>query len=249
MQSTSLAIRDQLNCIFHLGQLEQTISESFARSANLRAFIYKTKQCPPAIIACQSIFRRLVDPRVHNTLICDMATFEPTADVQVAVWNPRTASKIPPNLRNILLQYDSSFEVEKAQFRKQLIILGLRYTVSEKHFGNSCVLLKRCSTSDYCPAIIISILKVRTSLNTLQTLLVVRCYKSLPSSTPISLPGTFPVLGVTLWSPDCNDLEIFRPQDIQCHFASLPFEYQGHCEAKIPLIIVVSLARVSNYPF
>jgi hypothetical protein len=55
---------------------------------DLRAFIYKTKQCPPAILACQSIFRRLVDPRVRNTLISDMATFEPVADVQAAVWNP-----------------------------------------------------------------------------------------------------------------------------------------------------------------
>ena len=31
--------------VFHPGQLEQTISESFTWSANLRAFIYKTKQC------------------------------------------------------------------------------------------------------------------------------------------------------------------------------------------------------------
>ena len=244
-----LSIADRLIRVFHLGQFEHTISESFTRSANLRAFIYKTKQCPPAILACQTIFRRLVDPRIRNTLICDMATFEPTTDVQAAVWNPRTATKIPPNLRNILLHYDSSFEVEKAQFLKQLIVVGLRYTVSEKHFGNSCVLLKRPLLSDHCPAIIVSILKVRTSLNNLQTLLVVRRYKSLPSSTPISSLGVFPVLGVTLWSPDCNDLEIFRPEDIICHFASLPFEYQGHRAVKIPLIIVISLARVSFIPF
>ena len=89
-----------------------------------------------------------------------MATFEPAADVQAAVWNPRTAAKILPNLRNVLLQYDSSLEVEKAQFLKQLIILGLRYTISEKHFDNSCVLLKRHSTSDYFPMINISTLKV-----------------------------------------------------------------------------------------
>ena len=245
----SVCRQNQLIHIFDPGQLEQTISESFTRSANLRAFIYKTKQCPPAILACQSIFRRLVDPRVRNTLISDMATFEPAADVQAAVWNPRTAIKILPNLRNVLLQYDSSLEVEKAQFLKQLIILGLRYTISEKHFGNSCVLLKRHSTSHYFPAIIVSILKVRTSFNALRTLLVVRRYKSIPPSTSISLPGTFPVLGVTLWSSECNDLEIFRPEDVSCHFASLPFEYQGHGEAKIPLVIVISLARVSIYPF
>ena len=244
---SSLAI--ELIHVFHPGQLEQTISESFTRSANLRAFIYKTKQCPPAILACQSIFRRLVDPRVRNTLISDMATFEPAVDVQAAVWNPRTAVKILPNLRNVLLQYDSSLEVKKAQFLKQLIILGLRYTISEKHFGNSCVLLKRRSTSNYFPAIIVSILKVRTSFNTLQTLLVVCRYKSIPPSTSISLLGTFPVLGVTLWSSECNDLEIFRPEDLSCHFASLPFEYQGHGEAKVPLVIVISLARVSIYPF
>jgi len=89
-----------------------------------------------------------------------MANFEPAADVQAVVWNPRTAAKILPNLRNVLLQYDSSLEVEKAQFLKQLIILGLRYTISEKHFGNSCVLLKQRSTSNYFLAIIVSILKV-----------------------------------------------------------------------------------------
>ena len=178
-----------------------------------------------------------------------MATFEPAADVQAAVWNPRTAAKISPSLRNLLLQYDSSFEVEKAQFLKQLIILGLRYTISEKHFGNSCVLLKRRSTSDYFPAIIASILKVRTSFNALQTLLVVRRHKSIPPSTSISLPGTFPVLGVMLWSSECHDLEIFRPEDISRPFASLPFEYRGHGEAKVPLVIVVSLARVSIHSF
>ncbi len=56
------------------------------------------------------------------------------------------------------------------------------------------------------------------------------------------------MLGVMLWSPDLDDLEIFRPEDINCHFASLPFEYQGQREAKILFIIVVSLAREADPP-
>jgi hypothetical protein len=175
-----------------------------------------------------------------------MAALERTVEAPVAVWNPRTATKILPNLQNILLQYDPRFEGEKAQFLKQMIVLGLRYTVSERHFGNSCVLLKNRSTPGHCPATIAFILKVLTSANSLETLLVVRRYKPLSSSTPISMSGAFPVLGVTLWSPSCTDLEIAKPEDIDCHFASLPFQCQGQDGTKIPVIIVISLARVST---
>ena len=60
--------------IFPLGKLEETISNSFAKSANLWAFLLK-EGCPSAIRNCSHYFSKLIDPQVHNTLLMDIARF------------------------------------------------------------------------------------------------------------------------------------------------------------------------------
>jgi hypothetical protein len=165
--------------IFLLGQLEQTISESFTRVANLRAFVYKTNQCPPAILNCQSIFRRLIDPRARNTLTSDMMSFGSVERPEVAIWNPMTTSTVPLKPQTILRRHNSDARVDRAQFLTDTAIHELRYTTSTRSFGNSCVLLGLLSSDVEGPAIIDSILKIQTSADTAEIILAVRHYKAL----------------------------------------------------------------------
>ncbi|KIM42233.1 hypothetical protein M413DRAFT_27028, partial [Hebeloma cylindrosporum] len=55
-------------------QLEETISTSFTKSANLQAFMLKDG-CPQAIKNWSSHFAKLIDPQVRNTLLTDIARF------------------------------------------------------------------------------------------------------------------------------------------------------------------------------
>ncbi len=226
-------------CILVQGQLEQTISESFTRAANLRAFVYKTNQCPPAILHCQSIFRRLIDPRVRNTLTSDMMDFTVVEQPDVAVWNPMATSKVPSKLQTILRLHNNNAHVDRAQFLTNIIVHGLRYTTSTKSFGNSCVLLGLPSSDVKVPAVIDSILKIQTSADTLEILLAVRRYKALPN--PCDGTSRFQEVGVSIWSSKLGDLEIVKPGNINSHYASLSFKTVGLGA----VIAVISLARVS----
>ena len=59
---------------FPLGKFEETISISFAKSPNLRAFMLK-EGCPSAIKNCSGFFSKLIDSQVRNTLLLDIARF------------------------------------------------------------------------------------------------------------------------------------------------------------------------------
>ena len=225
--------------IFLLGQLEQTISESFTRAANLRAFVYKTNQCPPAILNCQSIFRRLVDPRARNTLTSEMMSFGSVERPEVAIWNPMATSKVPLKLQTILRRHNSDARVDRAQFLTNITLYGLRYTTSRKHFGNSCVLLGLPSSDVKVPAVIDSILKIQTSADTVEIVLAVRRYKALRN--PCDRSSRFQDIGFSIWSSELGDLEIVKPGSITSHHASLSFKTAGLGA----VIAVISLARVS----
>jgi len=226
-------------CIFLQGQLEQTISESFTRAANLRAFVYKANQCPPAVLNCQSIFRRLTDPRARNTLTSDMMDFTAIERPEVAIWNPMAMSKVPSKLQTILRQHNSNARVDRAQFLTHIIVHGLRYTTSTKSFGNSCVLLELPSSDAKVPAVIDSIMKIQTSADMVEILLAVRRYKALRN--PCDGSSRFQEIGLSIWSSELGDLEIVKPGNINSHYASLSFK-----KVKLGAVIaVISLARVS----
>ena len=220
------------------GQLEQTISESFTRAANLRAFVYKANQCPPAILGCQSIFSRLVDPRARNTLTSDMMSFIADEQPEVAIWNPMATSKVPLTLQTILRLHNSNARVDRAQFLKHITIRGLRYMTSTKCFGNSCALIGLPSFDIKVPAVIDSILKIQSSADTVETLLAVRRYKALRN--PCDGSSRFQVIGASIWSSELEELEIVKPGNVDSHFASLSFE-TGKLGA---VIAVISLVRV-----
>lgn len=224
------------------GQLEQTISESFTRATNLRAFIFKTNQCPPAILNCQSIFSRLVDPRAHNTLVSDVMSFaaqEPLEAFKVGTWNPKATTRIIPKLQALIHAYDKNANVDRGQFFNDTTIHGLRYTTSAKHFGNSCALVVLSPSDIQTPAIIDTILKIRSSADTVETLLAIRCYKALENAG--AERPSFNAIGLSVWSSKLGELEVVKAGAVHSHYASLPFE-----SAELGAVVaVVSLARVS----
>ena len=59
---------------FKLGELEETISKAFVKSANLRCLLMKDG-CPMAIKHCQFHFTKLMDAKVQNSLLMDISTF------------------------------------------------------------------------------------------------------------------------------------------------------------------------------
>ena len=59
---------------FFLGQLEETLSTTFMKSANLRALMLK-EGCPPEIKNCSGHFSKFVDPQVRSTFLMDIAHF------------------------------------------------------------------------------------------------------------------------------------------------------------------------------
>jgi len=155
------------------GQLEQTILESFTRAANLWAFVYKMNQRPSAILNRQTKFCRLVEACARNTLTSDMMNFMAVEQPEVDIWNPLATSKAPSKLQSILRQYHNNARVAHAQFLPNITIHGLRYMTSAKSFGNSCALLGLPSSDVKVPVVIDSILKIRTSADTLEIVLAV----------------------------------------------------------------------------
>ncbi|KDR76670.1 hypothetical protein GALMADRAFT_139571 [Galerina marginata CBS 339.88] len=224
---------------FKIGQLEQTMSESFTRAANLRAFVNKTNQCPPTILGCQSIFSRLVDPRARNTLTSDLMSFTADERPEVVVWNPMATSKVPLKLQKIIHNYNANARVDRAHFLSNITVGGSRYTTSAKGFGNSCALVGLPSSGAKVPVVIDSIFKIQPSADTVEVLLAVRRYKALGNACDGA--SRFQAIGASVWSSELGDLELVKPGNIGSHFASLSFEMAGLGA----VIAVISLARVS----
>lgn len=162
-------------------------------------------------------------------------------------WNPQAAAKVPSSLRTILLQHNNGLRAEKAQFLTHLTIGGLRYTISSKHFGNSCVLLNHNSTPVGTPGVIGSILRIQGATGTVHTLLAVRRYKPLPP--PYNGNSQFRTIGASIWSSELGGVEIVKPEIIRAHCASLAIE--GDIAGVIAqggtrkVIVFISLEKVS----
>lgn len=168
-----------------------------------------------------------------------MMSFMADEQPAVVIWNPMATSKVPLNLQMILRSYNGNARVDRAEFLKHITIRGLRYTTSSKSFGNSCALIELPSSDDKAPVVIDYILKIQSSSDTVEILLVVRRYKAL--QTPCDGSSRFSAIGASIWSSELGDLEIVQPRSIHSHFASLHFE-----TSRLGAVVaVISLARVS----
>jgi len=218
------------------------MAKSFVRSANLRALVYKSRS-PEVIQNCQSIFQKLVDPQLRDTLHTDIQLLSSlTEDIDnddgIMNWDDGTARPIPRDLQIALTRFHPR-SIQMAQFLPNVRINGLVYTPTSKHEGNSCVLLKPKSPRDpnLVPAQIQMIFRIPL-LESVQTLIAIRRHQ--PPQLPHDPFSQFPILRARLWGAQLGDLEIIQLDQILSHFACLPMkgDFKGH-------IAIASLSRVS----
>ena len=219
---------------FFSGQLEETISTTFTKSANLRALMLK-EGCPPAIKNCSGHFSKFVDPQVRNTLLTDIAHFlalEEEGNEHLDVKGKMTA--IPAELHKALkthFQGSSSSMPHEAKVLSSYMMNGLTFSTFTRHRGNSFILVRRPSIPSI-PARIESMLQTPSN----DIFFVARYFLNPMSDDPFE---KYPVLQSLLWSQDLGQLVIVKPQDVESHFACLAFEWHG-----ADSLAVVSLSRV-----
>jgi hypothetical protein len=218
---------------FHLGKLEETISVSFVKSANLRAFMLK-EGCPAVIKNCSGFFSKLIDPQVRNTLLSDIARFmslEDETDEPAEISGKITTIAEGP-YKALQTYFQSANGIPREARTLHCHTLNhLTFSTFTRHRGNSFVLVRRPSLPSV-PAQIDSILQIPGK----GTYFVVRFFLKTMLDDPFQ---QHPVLQASLWSQNLGQLVIVNPQDIESHFACLSFEWQGaKCQA------VMSLSRV-----
>ncbi len=107
-----------------LGELEQTMSYSFNRSANIRALISKLG-CPAAVRECQAAFGQLINPQIRNTFLTNMhawhsAQVDGDNDLLTVYTNPAEGSTPIPWELYTPLQDFLGFLPKKAKFSATL---------------------------------------------------------------------------------------------------------------------------------
>ena len=234
MVSFTFAFLLAILTFFPPGQLEETISTTFTKSANLRALMLK-EGCPPAIKNCSGHFSKFVDPQVRNTFITDIAHFLALEEANEAQDVKGTMTAIPAELHKALKTHfqgsNSSSMPRKAKVLSSYVLNGLTFSTFNRHRGNSFILVRRPSLPSI-PAQIESMLQTPSN----DIFFVARYFLKPMSNDPFK---KYPVLQSSLWSQELGQLVIVNPQDVESHFAYLAFKWNG-----TDSLAVVSLSRV-----
>lgn len=223
---------------FCLGEYEATIARSFVKGANLRA-LFDSFQCPDALKNCQPLFEKLIDPDSRNIVANDMQSFLPTSD-NGSFPSSKSEKLVPEPIFSALAMYlggDTS-GFHWAHFPSHITINGLRFSVPSNHVGNSHVLIRHLDST--CPAQIEAIMEFENGDHPRQ-LLAVRHYQKLPPQIPDPFLQ-FPVLRTSTWSAERGQIVVVDVRDVDCHFACLPIDYEGHAS-----YVTISLSRVSDF--
>ena len=213
------------------------------KAANLRALVSKSTT-PEVICHCESIFSKLVNPQVRNTLVTDMLSLslteensDPEEDIQTLYEeNLKIAKPLPSNLRQCI---EKSFtqSPSRAPLLSHLTINGLTFSVSSKHHGNSCIMLDTGPNRNLLPARLDYIVQLQTH-DEISTLIAVRRYRPFPRrDDPFA---HFPLLKTQLLMSELDPLELYTADKIRSHFALSPLVYLEN-----DAIVAVSLHRVS----
>lgn len=98
-----------------IGELEETISASYTRAANLRALPLKAG-CPEVLQNCEKIFAKLLDPYLRNTLPTDTNILDSLNDVDDLgeSCDEDAMNPVPNDLKLALSAYLSSPAPRKA---------------------------------------------------------------------------------------------------------------------------------------
>ena len=199
----------------------------------------KKTGCPEVIRHSETIFSKLVEPQIRDTLTTDIRTLSVLLngeenDEIVDGLVERVSQTLPADLRSAftLAGMDAT---SRGHLLPNFLINGLFYSISSKHAGNSCVMFSS-AVGQLVPARIIYIVQIMDS-GTLSTYLAVRRHKPLDGISDPYLH--FPILRAQLWDSQLNDgMEILIPTQISSHFACLPIEV-----GQRKLIVALSLSR------
>jgi hypothetical protein len=142
-------------------------------------------------------------------------------DTDLVLWNDRTVRSIPKELIQGLPYAQLP---EKGQFLSHLTINGLRYTVSSKHKGNSCVFFKSVDSERPVAAQIEFILQIQVS-GLVGTVIIVRRRLSADRFDDPCLQ--FPILQANFYSSELGCLETINAAQITSHYAFIPCFYKG----------------------
>ena len=137
-------------------------------------------------------------------------------DMIVTAWNNQTARAIPMEL---IQGFPHVQLPNKAQFLSNLTVNGLRYTISSKHQGNSCVLFKPLDSEQVAATQIEFILQIQVS-GSMQTLIIV--HRHLGANIFHDPCLRFPVLRAKFYSSKLDHLKIINAAQITSHYAFVP---------------------------
>jgi len=221
------------------GQLEETISMTYVKSANLHSLLIRNA-CPPAIQNCQAAFTKLIDPEVRNTLLTDVTAFIAHVTPEAAADDPEPQLKdgisfiSEPSHNALRTYFGSSFIPRTAKTMTTFTMRTLTYSTFSRHKGNSSVIVKNTLSQSLVPAQIEDI--IQTSNN--DVLFAICHYRHQFTASPFD---NWPLLQTSLWGLEMGSLVVVLSCDVVCHFASLPFQWEGQEQ-----LAVISLARVRN---
>jgi len=229
--------RTATNC--KLGELEETISRSFTRSANLRN-IMQCSGCPDAIRCCRTVFDKLINPRATGSLFHDIASFSASRqdvhddsdiDDDDRAYEDKRATAIPSELFEAMKNLYRSPQ-SKGVLLPYTYVGGVLYSINSKHQGNSCALVKVLTDEMPAPCRIEHIIQCKIG-NKVQTLVGVRRY--LPFDRPNDPFRAYPFVQARLWSAALGVLEVYHSNSISSHFVAYPYEQDA--------IVAISLNR------
>ncbi|KAF5327761.1 hypothetical protein D9619_004081 [Psilocybe cf. subviscida] len=230
---------------FKPGALEETITKSFIRSANLRALLMK-EGCPEAIENCGKIFRKMTNPHKRSAALVDLSsvlrTEDDSEDDNVDEYDNITPpdaacpTNLAPSTLHALRLYSSGKKhvPTVARLLQFYTLDGRTFSKHTRHVGNSSVLVQSRASSTPKPAHIVEIIQTTSG----ETLFEVRCLKSPTAVDPFT---QYPALGISLWADMQEATIIITPTHVLSHFASVsyPTEMEG------PHFAVINLGQLA----
>lgn len=196
--------------------------------------------CPDAIRHCESIFRKLVDPQLRDSLQTDIQTLAAVVEDETEAQHlaaTKTMHSIPQEVC-LAFQRSRIDSPSSGHFVSNILIHGLMFSTFSKHRGNACVLIRTADDRATIPAEIAHIIEVSTG-ELSKTYVAVRRHKpAILHHDPFS---RYPALRAQLWETRLSDLEVVMSSQILSHCARLPIK-MGQDE----YFAVLSLSRASG---
>jgi hypothetical protein len=208
---------------------------------------------------CETMFRKLVDPQVRDTLITDILHLSDSnteeyedhlrmeeSRVSEELREGKLSGPIPAPLKACIKATYGNHQ--KAVLLSHLTINVITYSTSSQHLGNSSILLKSGVVGKLLPAQIDYLTQIvfedeGNQPQHMVTFIAACKYKA--ASILYDLFKLYPDVQAQIWRNKLGPLGLYPINSIDCHFAHLPLSIDNQ-----EMIAIISLSRVSSseYP-